>query len=63
MNTYKVLVEISFAARKYNPGETVMMPESRAAKYLTKNQIKLAEQPEDQIELAELPEAKKEAKS
>lgn len=41
MNTYKTLVEISFAARKYNAGELVMMPESRAKKYLDNNQIEL----------------------
>lgn len=43
MKTYKTLVEISFAARKYNAGETVEMPPERAKKYLDKNQIELLE--------------------
>ena len=52
MNEYKVLVEISFAARKYNPGETVMMGDTRAKKYLDQKQIELVK-----------PAAKKEANS
>lgn len=51
METYKVLAEISFAARKYNAGETVTMSAERAEKYLAKKQIELVK-----------PATKKEAK-
>ncbi len=36
---YKVLSEISYAARSWNPGEVVEMPPDRAEKYLQAKQI------------------------
>jgi len=41
LSLYEVLSEINYAARRYNTGEEVYMPESRAKKFLDDKSIQL----------------------
>ena len=41
ISLYEVLSEIPYAARRYNTGEEVYMPESRAKKFLDDKAIQL----------------------